>query len=87
RLSPVPWRKLYLTKFIKSNGIEYPEGDYFYDDNPLHWFVLSSAERVVMVDHIISYHRMAREGQTMSSALYKLAALASHLNTISNFLL
>nr|WP_250951550.1 glycosyltransferase family 2 protein [Escherichia coli] len=87
RLSPVPWRKLYLTKFIKSNGIEYPEGDYFYEDNPLHWFVLSSAERVVMVDHIISYHRMAREGQTMSSALYKLAALASHLNTISNFLL
>lgn len=87
KMSPVPWRKLYLTSFIKNRKIGYPEGDYFYEDNPLHWFVLSEAERVVLIDKLISYHRMAREGQTMSSAQYKLAALSSHINTIANFLI
>lgn len=87
KISPVPWRKLYLASFIKKNKIGYPEGDYFYEDNPLHWFVLSEAERVVLIDKLISYHRMAREGQTMSSASYKLAALSSHINTIANFLI
>lgn len=87
RLSPVPWRKLYKTSFLRSNNILYPEGDYFYEDNPLHWFVLSAAKRIVLQDHIISFHRMAREGQTMSSATYKLASLAQHLNTVSNHLI
>ncbi|HEH9419592.1 TPA: glycosyltransferase family 2 protein [Aeromonas sobria] len=87
KISPVPWRKLYLASFIKNNKICYPEGDYFYEDNPLHWFVLSEAERVVVIDNIISYHRMAREGQTMSSALYKLSAISSHINTVANFLI
>ncbi|PSS46522.1 glycosyltransferase family 2 protein [Enterobacter sp. FS01] len=87
RMSPVPWRKLYLTSFMKNKNLAYPEGDYFYEDNPLHWFVLSEAERVVIIDKVISYHRMAREGQTMSSSSYKLAAISSHLNTTANFLL
>ncbi|MNB75905.1 putative glycosyltransferase EpsJ [compost metagenome] len=87
RMSPVPWRKLYLTSFMKDKKIRYPEGDYFYEDNPLHWFVLSEAERVVIIDKVISYHRMAREGQTMSSSSYKLAAISSHINTTANFLL
>lgn len=87
RMSPVPWRKLYLTNFMKKKKIAYPEGDYFYEDNPLHWFVLSEAERVVIIDKVISYHRMAREGQTMSSSSYKLGAISSHINTTANFLL
>lgn len=87
KMSPVPWRKLYLTSFIRGKNIRYPEGDYFYEDNPLHWFVLSEAERVVVIDHVISYHRMAREGQTMGSSSYKLAAISSHLNTTANFLM
>ncbi|MFJ5161286.1 glycosyltransferase family 2 protein [Pantoea sp. NPDC088449] len=85
-MSPVPWRKLYLTSFMKEKNILFPEGDYFYEDNPLHWFVLSEAERVVVIDKLISYHRMAREGQTMGSSSYKLAAISSHLNTTVNFL-
>ena len=87
KISPVPWRKLYLTSFIKNRKIGYPEGDYFYEDNPLHWFVLSEAERVVLIDKLISYHRIAREGQTMGSASYKLSAISSHINTVSNFLI
>lgn len=87
RISPVPWRKLYKTEFLFSNKIEYPEGDYFYEDNPLHWFVLNKAEKIVVIDTVISFHRMAREGQTMSSATYKLAAISCHMNTIANYLI
>ena len=86
RLSPVPWRKLYKTEFLRKNAIHYPEGDYFYEDNPLHWRVLANASRVVLVDTPISYHRMARPGQTMSASSYKLAAMCSHINTIGNYL-
>lgn len=86
RLSPVPWRKLYRRTFLEHNDIRYPEGDYFYEDNPLHWFVLSSHSKIVKINDVISYHRMAREGQTMGAADYKLGALASHINTIGCFL-
>ena len=86
RLSPVPWRKLYRRDFLESNGILYPEGDYFYEDNPLHWFVLSRARRVVVVDEVISWHRMEREGQTMSAQAYKLGAFVNHMNSILNFI-
>ena len=82
RLSPVPWRKLYRADFVRENHVLYPEGDYFYEDNPLHWHVLSRAERIVACEEIVSYHRMAREGQTMGAFEYKLGAIASHANTI-----
>lgn len=45
RLSPVPWRKLYRRDFVQANQVLYPEGDYFYEDNPLHWHVLSRRPR------------------------------------------
>src|SRR5699024_10115734 len=87
RLSPVPWRKLYRADFVQQHHVLYPEGDYFYEDNPLHWHVLSRAERVVACEQVVSYHRMAREGQTMGANEYKLGAIASHANTILTSLL
>ncbi len=86
RLSPVPWRKLYRRAFLEAHGIRYPEGDYFYEDNPLHWHALTKAARVVMTDCVVAHHRMSREGQTMSSSTYKLAAMCRHLNRIGNYL-
>lgn len=86
RLSPVPWRKLYRRDFIETHGVLFPEGDYFYEDNPLHWFALSRAHQVVVTDEVISFHRMEREGQTMSAQSYKLGAFVNHANTILNFL-
>ncbi|HWV48448.1 MAG TPA: glycosyltransferase [Microbacterium sp.] len=86
RLSPVPWRKLYRRAFLQEHDILYPEGDYFYEDNPLHWFVLSRAERVVLCDVVVSFHRMEREGQTMSAQTYKLGAFVNHANTTMRFL-
>jgi len=86
RLSPVPWRKLYRRAFLQEHAILYPEGDYFYEDNPLHWFVLSRAHRVVVSDEVVSFHRMEREGQTMGAQKYRLGAFVNHANTIFNFL-
>ncbi len=86
RLSPVPWRKLYRRSFLQANGILYPEGDYFYEDNPLHWFVLSRAQRVVACDEVISFHRQEREGQTMGAQAYKLGSFVNHANTVLNFI-
>lgn len=82
KFSPVPWRKLYKREFMLSNKINYPEGDFFFEDNPLHWEVLSKAKNIVVTDNTISFHRMAREGQTMSSASFRLSALLSHINNI-----
>lgn len=85
-ISPVPWRKLYRRDVIQKNHIRYPEGDYFYEDNPLHWFTLLSYSRIIKINNIISYHRMNREGQTMEATGYKFAAVCCHLNSIGRFL-
>ncbi|SDT47346.1 glycosyltransferase [Microlunatus soli] len=87
RLSPVPWRKLYRRDFVTAHQVRFPEGDFFYEDNALHWLVLSRAQRVVASSEVIAYHRMGREGQTMAADTYKLAAIASHANTIGNSLI
>lgn len=80
-LSPVPWRKLYRRSFMEEFGIEYPEGDFFFEDNPLHWTVLALADRVVFTDYVVSSHRLGREGQTMASLEYRKAAYAHHFST------
>ncbi len=85
KLSPVPWRKLYNRKFLTSHDIRFPEGDYFYEDNPLHWFVLSKAKSVVMLDYVVAFHRMGREGQTMGADSFKLAAHFCHSNSVLRF--
>jgi len=85
RLSAVPWRKIYKRSFMQEHAIAYPEGDYFYEDNPLHWFVLTRAKRVIVTPQVVSYHRMGREGQTMSSNAYKLSSMTSHINSILKF--
>jgi glycosyltransferase involved in cell wall biosynthesis len=86
KLSPVPWRKLYKRAFLDENKIRFPEGDYFYEDNPLHWFALSQAKNIVLLDYVVAFHRMGREAQTMGANNFKLSAHFSHLNTIKYFL-
>ena len=85
RLSPVPWRKMYKRDFLNKNKIRFPEGDYFFEDNPLHWFTISKAKSVALLDYVIAYHRMGREGQTMSAANFKLSAHFCHQNTVREF--
>ncbi|WP_278312753.1 glycosyltransferase family 2 protein [Lolliginicoccus levis] len=87
RLSPVPWRKIYRTTMMQAGGIYYPEGDYFYEDNVLHWHVLTVATTVILVDRVVAHHRVQRAGQTMGSSEYKLAGIAMHANTIGQRML
>lgn len=86
-LSPVPWRKLYKISYLTQFHIRFPEGDYFYEDNPLQWYVLTNTSKVSMLDYPVAYHRLERTGQTMSSASYKLAAQFCHLDSIKCHLL
>ena len=87
RFNPVPWRKLYLREFLDRNKIFFPEGDYFYEDNPFHWFCVTQAKSFALVNEYLCYHRMNREGQTMGSADGRLLAMYEHHNTIHDWLI
>ncbi|WP_299658210.1 glycosyltransferase family 2 protein [uncultured Tateyamaria sp.] len=67
RFTPVPWRKLYRASFIHAHQLRFPEGDFFFEDNPLHWFTTIKASRIAILDKIMCYHRVNRPGQTMAS--------------------
>ena len=36
RASPVPWRKLYGADYLRTNGVKFPTGDHFFEDNAFH---------------------------------------------------
>lgn len=85
-LSAVPWRKLYRRDFLNEFHIRYPEGDFFYEDNPLHWFAVVQARRIAVLDIPLITHRIGRVGQTMEGKPERLAAFADHARTIRDFL-
>ena len=85
-LSAVPWRKLYRREFLNEFHIRYPEGDFFYEDNPLHWFAVVQARRIAVLDMPLITHRIGRVGQTMEGKPERLMAFATHAKTIRDFL-
>ncbi|AMX02667.1 hypothetical protein A3224_08780 [Microbulbifer thermotolerans] len=87
KFNPVPWRKLYLREFLFNKEIFFPEGDYFYEDNPFHWFCVTQAKSFVLVNKCLCYHRMNRVGQTMGAADKRLLAMYEHHKTIMDWLL
>ena len=60
KLMPAPWRKLLRLDYVSSFSLRFPEGDYFYEDNVLHWLVLLTAERVVLSPNVLVHHRTSR---------------------------
>lgn len=82
----VPWRKLYRRDLLERNNIRFPVGDYFFEDNPFHWFSLMSAESISVVPEVLCYHRVARAGQTMATADERLFRIFQHHETIYNYL-
>ncbi|MBB3142005.1 glycosyltransferase family 2 protein [Halomonas organivorans] len=86
KFNPVPWRKLYKRSFLEENHIRFPEGDYFYEDNPFHWFCVTKAKTFSLVPEYLCYHRMNRVGQTMSSGDRRLLAMYEHHKTIHDWL-
>lgn len=82
----VPWRKLYRTEMLESQHIRFPVGDYFYEDNPFHWFCLLSATSLAVVPEVLCYHRYARAGQTMSTVDERLFRIFEHHDTIESWI-
>lgn len=85
-LSPVPWRKIYKKDFLDKNKIRYPEVDFFFEDNPLHWFVCTKLESIAFVNKPLIVHRIGRVGQTMEGKPEKLIGFETHAKLIKEFL-
>lgn len=85
-LSPVPWRKIYKKSFLDRYEIRYPECEFFFEDNPLHWFVTAQLSNYSIVNKALITHRIGRVGQTMEGKPEKLIGFATHARTIKEFL-
>lgn len=85
-LSPVPWRKIYKKSFLDQNKIRYPECEFFFEDNPLHWFVTTRLRKFSIINKALITHRIGRVGQTMEGKPEKLIGFATHARTIRQFL-
>ena len=82
----VPWRKIYRRQMLDEAKIRFPVGDYFYEDNPFHWFSVLSANRIAFVPEELCYHRVARIGQTMGTVDERLLKIFDHEATIRAWL-
>ncbi|WP_069301069.1 glycosyltransferase family 2 protein [Neptunicoccus sediminis] len=79
----VPWRKFYRRDFLKGHNLRFPEGDFFFEDNPFHWAVCRAASNFSFFDQVICYHRVNRPGQTMASTGAELMAFFTHYDLIT----
>ncbi|WP_083097479.1 glycosyltransferase family 2 protein [Pseudophaeobacter leonis] len=82
RMIGVPWRKIYRASFLQDHAIRFPEGPFFYEDNPFHWRVCLAAENIVFVDRGLCFHRVNRVGQTMAAQGAELEGFFSHYEAI-----
>ncbi len=81
-LIAVPWRKFYRRTFLEQHRLRFPEGDFFFEDNPFHWAVCMRAESIGFLDAVVCHHRVNRPGQTMASTGAELGAFFTHFDTI-----
>lgn len=82
----VPWRKIYRKEFLDGYSIRFPEGPYFYEDNPFHWFTVLQASSIAFVREVLVHHRMGRAGQTRSAMDRRALGVFSHQRTIDDWL-
>lgn len=85
-LNAVPWRKLYDARLLKERGLRFPVGDFFYEDNPFHWFNILSARKVAFVDERLCRHRVNRIGQTTATVDARLLRMFAHHAIIKRWL-
>ena len=52
-LMPAPWRKLVRVDFCVAHGCNFPTGDFFYEDNVLHWHLILKASRMLVVPQVV----------------------------------
>ncbi|WP_182911492.1 glycosyltransferase family 2 protein [Paracoccus sp. JM45] len=78
----VPWRKFYSRDFLEREKLRFPEGDFFFEDNPFHWAVCLAANSIGFINAVTCCHRINRPGQTMASTGIELVAFFTHFKTI-----
>lgn len=78
----VPWRKFYRRTLITRHALRFPEGDFFFEDNPFHWDTCLKAEQIEFCDRVICYHRVQRPEQTMQARGTELCAIFTHYDSI-----
>lgn len=86
RFIAVPWRKIYARSLLEENAIRFPVVDYFWEDNPFHWFSVCSANAVAVVPKVLCYHRVGRPGQTMDTRTADLLKMFGHYEAIRAWL-
>lgn len=86
RFIAVPWRKIYARSLLEENAIRFPVVDYFWEDNPFHWFTVCSANAVAVVPKVLCFHRVGRTGQTMDTRSAGLLKMFGHYDTIRAWL-
>ena len=59
-LMPAPWRKMLRLDYVVKHDIRFPEGDFFYEDNVLHWLILLTAAKIVLYPNVLVHHRTSR---------------------------
>lgn len=67
-IHPAPWRKIYKKDFLEKNRISFHECDFFFEDHYFHWLVILNARKIAIVDEVLCYHRIGRQGQTIMSS-------------------
>jgi len=82
KLIAVPWRKFYKRAFLQEHKLRFPEGDFYFEDNPFHWAVCQRAGSIGFFNQVICNHRVNRPGQTMGSTGLELLAFFTHYTTI-----
>lgn len=82
---PAPWRKVYRRDLL-DRQIRFPVGDFFYEDEPFHWFVVLSARRAAFVPEHLCQHRINRPGQTTNVFDHRFLGAFRHHKIISDWL-
>jgi len=85
-MAPFPWRKIYRRAFLDTAAIRFPEGDFFFEDNPFHWEAVIKAQRWGWLRQITHIHRRARPGQSLERSDSGYLRIFDHFDTIQALL-
>ena len=69
-ISPCPWCKIYRKKYLDEKKIKFISGDYFYEDNPFHWFAIMNTDKILAISDKLVYHRKETEREQTTSAFH-----------------
>ncbi len=86
KVAAMPWRKIYRRSFLNEHNIRFPEGDYFFEDNPFHWMVVTKSTKCLINKEATHYYRMGNPNQTVIGKGEKFLKIFEHYKTIKNFI-